>query len=244
MEEPILAQTHTLDLGVSTPALLEIRGLLVRLCTHRLLGTLGCALAGGVAFVVGAVGVLIAPATAVGGAGLGVVVGVLASRHAPGSTSTTKWADLASRRYRGLVAGATTTATWIVVTGAVFLLGPASPIILAALLLTGLPAILLWRRFSAAAPDATTTTPTTLAAAQPPRFTLDQMSTSELCRAWRRSYWALLDEPDGMGRCAIVHVRQAMLDELERRDADGFGRWLKAGARAGSDPGRYLTPDP
>jgi hypothetical protein len=63
MEEPILAQTPTLDLGVSTPALLEIRGLLVRLCTHRLLGTLGYATVGGVAFVVGAVGVLIAPAT-------------------------------------------------------------------------------------------------------------------------------------------------------------------------------------
>ena len=70
------------------------------------------------------------------------------------------------------------------------------------------------------------------------------MSTSELCAAWRRSYWALLDEPDGKCRCAIVHLRQTMLDELERRDADGFGRWLKAGARAGSDPGRYLTPDP
>jgi hypothetical protein len=56
--------------------------------------------------------------------------------------------------------------------------------------------------------------------------------------------WALLDEPDGKCRCAIVHLRQSMLDELERRDANGFGRWLKAGARAGSDPGRYLNPDP
>lgn len=81
---------------------------------------------------------------------LGVVVGVLASLHAPGSTATPKWAVLASRRHRGLVAAATT-ATWVVITGAVFLLGPAGPIILAALLLTGLPAIWLWRRFAAAA---------------------------------------------------------------------------------------------
>ena len=216
----------------------------MRLRTHRLLSTLGYATASGVALVVGAAGVLTAPATALGGAVVGVVVGVLASRHTPGLTVTAKWADLASRRHRGLVAGATTTATWVVVTGAVFLLGPASPIVLAALLLTGLPAIWLWRRFAGAAPNATTSTPTTPAAPQPPRFTLDQLSTSELCRAWRRSYWALLDEPEGVGRCAIVRVRQAMLDELERRDADGFSRWLKAGARAGSDPGRYLTLDP
>ena len=245
MEEPILAHTHAPDLGVSTPARCWRFGVpLVRVRTHRLLGTLGCASFGVVAFVVGAVGVLMAPATAVGGVGLGVVVGVLASRHPPGSTATAKWAVLASRRHRGLVAGATTTATWVVATGAVFLLGPASPIILAALLLTGLPAIWLWRRFGAAAPDAPTSTPTTPAAAQPTRITLDQMSTSELCGAWRRSYWALLDEPDGKCRCAIVHLRQTLLDELERRDANGFGRWLNTGARAGSDPGRYLTPDP
>ena len=84
-----------------------------------------------------------APAVAVGGVGLGVVVGLLASQQRLGSTATAKWAVLASSRHRGLVAGATTTATWVVVTGAVFLLGPASPIILAALLLTGLPAIWL-----------------------------------------------------------------------------------------------------
>jgi len=216
----------------------------VRLRSHRLLGTLGCASVGVVAFVVGAVGVLMAPAAAVGGVGLGVVVGLLASQQRLGSTATAKWAVLASSRHRGLVAGATTTATWVVVTGAVFLLGPASPIILAALLLTGLPAIWLWRRFGAAAPDAPTSTPTTPAAAQPTRIMLDQMSTSELCGAWRRSYWALLDEPDSKCRCAIVYLRQSVLDELERRDANGFGRWLNTGARAGSDPGRYLTPDP
>ena len=217
----------------------------MHLCTHRLLGTLGCASVGGVAVVVGAAGVLAAPAATLGGVMLGVVVGVLASRYAPNSMATGKWAVLASHRHRGLVAGATTTATWVVVTGAMFLLGPASLIILAALLLTGLPLVWLWqRRFAATAPAAPTDTSMTPVAAQPPRSRLDQMSTFELCAAWRRSYWALLDEPDGKCRGAIVHQRQTMLDELERRDADGFGRWLEAGARAGSDPGRYLTPDP
>jgi hypothetical protein len=217
----------------------------VHLRTHRLLATLGCASVGGIAFVVGAAGVLTAPAATLGGVMLGVVVGVLASRHAPNSRATGKWAVLASHRHRGLVAGATTTATWVVVTGALFLLGPASPIILAALLLTGPPLVWLWqRRFAAAAPDAPADTPMTPVAPQPTRSTLDQMSTFELCAAWRRSYWAMLDEPDRKCRCAIAHQRQSMLDELERRDVDGFGRWLKAGARAGSDPGRYLTPDP
>jgi hypothetical protein len=42
--------------------------------------------------------------------GLGVVVGLLASQQPLGSTATAKWAVLASRRRRGLVAGATTTA--------------------------------------------------------------------------------------------------------------------------------------
>ena len=163
-----------------------------------LLGTPGCASVGGVAFVMGAVGVFMAPAAT------------------------------------GLVAGATTTMTWVVVSGAVFLLGPASPIILATLLLTGLPAIWVWQRFSAAAPDAPAAPSLTPLAPQPLRGMLDQMSTFELCAAWRRSYWALLDESGGKCCCAIVHLRQTMLDELERRNADGFGRWLKAGARAGS----------
>jgi hypothetical protein len=34
-----------------------------------------------------------------------------------------------------------------------------------------------------------------------------------------------------------------LLDAIERRDRDGFTRWLETGARAGSDPGRYLTTD-
>jgi len=53
----------------------------------------------------------------------------------------------------------------------------------------------------------------------------------------------LLDVPAGPGRWEIVRVRECLLDELERRDRDGFIRWLDSGARAGSDPGRYLSSD-
>jgi hypothetical protein len=78
-------------------------------------------------------------------------------------------------------------------------------------------------------------------AAQPPQVVPGELSTPELCLAWRRSYFALLDVPAGPGRCEIVRIRERLLDEIERRDRDGFTRWLATGARAGSDPGRYLT---
>ena len=54
---------------------------------------------------------------------------------------------------------------------------------------------------------------------------------------------ALLDATSYPARCDIVHLRECLLDELERRDRGGFTRWLDMGARAGSDPGRYLSTD-
>jgi hypothetical protein len=81
------------------------------------------------------------------------------------------------------------------------------------------------------------------AAEQPPPLTFEALSTPELCLAWRRSYLALLDVTSYPARCDIVRMREWLLDELERRDRDGFTRWLDTGARAGSDPGRYLSTD-
>lgn len=196
----------------------------------------------GIAMAVGALGVLAAPVATIGGAGLGALVGLLASLQPHSATAMARATANMSRRDLGIFVGGTIAATWVVVTGAVFLLGPASMIVLAALLLTGSPAIWLWRRNGAV--EAAVPAGAPPVAVQPTRFTLDQMSTSELCVAWRRSYWALLKEADGVARFAMVQMRQRMLDELERRDADGFGRWLETGARAGSDPGRYLAPDP
>lgn len=68
------------------------------------------------------------------------------------------------------------------------------------------------------------------------------MSTRQLCLAWRVTYAALQITADGDTRRRIVSARVALLDELERRDQQGFARWLQAGARAGGDPGRFLTP--
>ena len=39
----------------------------------------------------------------------------------------------------------------------------------------------------------------------------------------------------------MVQRRQEYLDALERRDPHGFARWIGLGARAASDPGRYVA---
>ncbi|WP_147262997.1 hypothetical protein [Geodermatophilus sp. TF02-6] len=70
-----------------------------------------------------------------------------------------------------------------------------------------------------------------------------EWSTERVCRAWRVSYlW--LERAREAREVALVArlagVRQAYLDELERRAPSGFAAWLTCGARAASDPGRYM----
>ena len=60
---------------------------------------------------------------------------------------------------------------------------------------------------------------------------------------WRPRYRTLVDLPAG-ATGELVAVGLSILDELERRDADGFRRWLAAGARPGGDPARYLATGP
>ena len=70
---------------------------------------------------------------------------------------------------------------------------------------------------------------------------LQSMDNSMLCLAWRTSFVALqrpLDEPS---RMRIVERRQQVLDEIERRNPDGFSAWMVSGARAGGDPSRYIS---
>ena len=60
----------------------------------------------------------------------------------------------------------------------------------------------------------------------------------------RPRYRTLVDLPAGAARGELVAVGLSILEELERRDADGFRRWLAAGARPGGDPARYLATGP
>ena len=79
--------------------------------------------------------------------------------------------------------------------------------------------------------------------AQLPSMDPDAMSTTQLCGAWQRSYWLLVDLPPGQSRDDVVRIRRHVLDELERRDPTGFGRWLQTEPRACNHPGRYLIAD-
>jgi hypothetical protein len=62
------------------------------------------------------------------------------------------------------------------------------------------------------------------------------LSTEALGREWVRTTTALAGPLDARTREAIVVRRQQTLDELERRDPDGFARWLSGLPLAGSDP--------
>ena len=71
------------------------------------------------------------------------------------------------------------------------------------------------------------------------------LSDSELCWAWRNSYFAAqraASNPESLDR--VSRARRGYLDEMQRRDPQGFATWLDAGARAASDPARYLKGTP
>jgi hypothetical protein len=61
-----------------------------------------------------------------------------------------------------------------------------------------------------------------------------------LGREWTSTSAALGSPLDARTRQAVVRRREAVLDELERRDPAGFARWLAAGPLSATDPVRYL----
>jgi hypothetical protein len=73
------------------------------------------------------------------------------------------------------------------------------------------------------------------------RADVTAMDTQELVRDWRRSFVALEQATDPTTKVALVRVRQAFLDELERRNPTGLHEWLESGARAAGDPSRFLS---
>ncbi|WP_433169191.1 hypothetical protein [Kribbella sp. CA-247076] len=73
-----------------------------------------------------------------------------------------------------------------------------------------------------------------------PSCDLDAMTPAELCLAWRRSYVELQHTRTAEAMAGVAEVRRELLDELERRNPSGFDQWLASGARAPSDPARYL----
>jgi hypothetical protein len=66
------------------------------------------------------------------------------------------------------------------------------------------------------------------------------LSTEELGREWLESTTALAGSLEPAVRSAIVRRRQDALDELERRDPEGFLRWLTAGTVLDRDPAPFV----
>jgi len=67
------------------------------------------------------------------------------------------------------------------------------------------------------------------------------MDGPALCLAWRRTSTVLGRERSSSVVEALVQRRQELLDEMERRNGDGFRAWLASGARASGDPSRYIV---
>ncbi|TCO33156.1 hypothetical protein EV652_103155 [Kribbella steppae] len=68
------------------------------------------------------------------------------------------------------------------------------------------------------------------------------LSIEELCGVWTETATTLAQGAGARDRQAVAEVRRICLDEFERRNPDGFHRWLDAGAPA--NPSRYLLPTP
>lgn len=73
---------------------------------------------------------------------------------------------------------------------------------------------------------------------------LSVLDDAGLCRAWRASFLRLRGAPGASARLQVAMVRQAYLEELERRDVDGLRRWLETGPRPASGPEDYWRPGP
>ena len=73
----------------------------------------------------------------------------------------------------------------------------------------------------------------------PPRC--EELSDDALCRGWRTSFAELQNARSVTDRLRLARIRQQYLDEIERRDPQGFAAWFTTGARAGSDPSKFLT---
>ncbi|MFF0338267.1 hypothetical protein [Kribbella sp. NPDC004875] len=68
------------------------------------------------------------------------------------------------------------------------------------------------------------------------------LSIEELCGVWSETVTQLAHDAGLRDRQAVAEVRRICLDEFEKRNPDGFHRWLDAGAPA--NPSRYLLPTP
>ena len=70
------------------------------------------------------------------------------------------------------------------------------------------------------------------------------LSSRSLGEEWLRTTAVLDAAPESVVREAVAARRASVLDELERRDPEGFARWLAQGTDRGSNPAEFLHEDP
>ena len=187
------------------------------------------------AFLFLAVGILISF-----GVGAGVVGSAVSAEvywHAPGREATAPPLTYLLRAAVLAALGAIAVAGLLAFIGATALLGVG--------LLAGCSPVVL-RRLPIWAPQP----PQPLVVASPvsaptgtsrPPVVGHSLSDTELCWQWRTSFGVLQRAVSPSERLAVLETRAALLDELAHRDPEGFTRWLNSGARAASDPARYVT---
>ena len=129
-------------------------------------------------------------------------------------------------------AGAATVAVLLVLSGTAVLGGAVLTLMVAAVAAGTSTVVWLVRR-SPRTPASTVAGDRRPAAPLPP---VSSLPTEALGQEWVRTTTALSGPLDSRTREAIVVRRQQTLDELERRDPDGFARWLSGLPLAGSDP--------
>jgi hypothetical protein len=183
------------------------------------------------------------PAAVVGWAFLSGMVGAGASMAA--TSPPARYANMVrvTPRRAGIIAGAGSFTACVAIVGMVTLLGAGS-----VPLLIGLAAVGGWSCRRTWLGTRTTAESVAGSAGKdgPPAATVHVLNMGDLpvealCVAWRRSYVQLQRTSDASTRNKIVDVRRCLLDEFERRNRQGFARWLESGARAAGDPSRYLA---
>jgi hypothetical protein len=70
------------------------------------------------------------------------------------------------------------------------------------------------------------------------------LSSRALGEEWLRTTALLAAAPEPLTREAVAARRASVLDELERRDPEGFARWLAQGTDRGSNPAEFLGEEP
>lgn len=71
-----------------------------------------------------------------------------------------------------------------------------------------------------------------------------ELTTQALGDEWLHTTAALAGPLDPAARHSLVARREEALDELERRDPQGFAQWLMAGSTRGSDPADFVRGGP